>query len=234
MALRPGDDHYTAYVGPPLQYDFMGATQFRLLASLGLRGGDRVLDFGCGSLRAGRLLIPYLDPGCYFGVEPNEWLVRDAIANEIGEDMVRIKRPVFDDNDDFRADVFGTTFRFIVAQSIFSHASADVVVRALAGFRDVLVPGGHVACTFVDAPTSEMASHAPGWTYPACVRFTAGEVAGFFAQAGLASVRLPWYHPRQVWYLAARPGDWLPSPEECRHLGGAVLNAPEFSASVRG
>ena len=45
-ALRPGDDHYTAFVGPPAQYDFMGATQFRLLTALGLRSHHRVLDFG--------------------------------------------------------------------------------------------------------------------------------------------------------------------------------------------
>jgi len=24
--LRPGDSHYIAYVGPPQEYDFMGAT----------------------------------------------------------------------------------------------------------------------------------------------------------------------------------------------------------------
>ncbi len=35
--LRPGGAHYMAYVGPPRQYDYMGATQFRLLAALGLR-----------------------------------------------------------------------------------------------------------------------------------------------------------------------------------------------------
>jgi hypothetical protein len=58
--LTPGDMHYTAYVGPPAQYDFMGASQFRLLCTLGLRENHTLLDFGCGSLRAGRLLIPYL------------------------------------------------------------------------------------------------------------------------------------------------------------------------------
>ena len=61
-ALPPGARHYAAYVGPPEQYDFMGATQFRLLTTLGLREHHSVLDFGCGSLRAGRLLIPYLAP----------------------------------------------------------------------------------------------------------------------------------------------------------------------------
>ncbi len=58
-ALRPGDEHYSAYVGPPALYDLMGASQFRLLTALGLRERHSVLDFGCGSLRAGRLLLPY-------------------------------------------------------------------------------------------------------------------------------------------------------------------------------
>ena len=62
---------YRTYVGPSEQYDFMGATQFRLLTTLGLREHHSVLDFGCGSLRAGRLLIPYLLPGRYYGLEPN-------------------------------------------------------------------------------------------------------------------------------------------------------------------
>ena len=52
--LHPGDMHYRAYVGPPEQYDLMGATQFNLLCSLGLREWHRVLDFrlrgiACGS-----------------------------------------------------------------------------------------------------------------------------------------------------------------------------------------
>jgi hypothetical protein len=58
--LGAGAAHYTAFVGPPDQYDLMGATQFRLLTTLGLRDYHRLLDFGCGSLRVGRLLISYL------------------------------------------------------------------------------------------------------------------------------------------------------------------------------
>src|SRR5690242_5496000 len=81
--LPAGARHYTAYVGPPRDYDFMGATQFRLLTTLGLREHHSVLDFGCGSLRAGRLLIPYLLPGRYYGLDPNRWLIEDAVAREI-------------------------------------------------------------------------------------------------------------------------------------------------------
>ena len=83
--LKPGDFHYKAYVGAPAQYDFMGATQFRLLCTLGLRVNHCLLDFGCGSLRAGRLFINYLDEQKYYGIEPNKWLIEDAINNQVGK-----------------------------------------------------------------------------------------------------------------------------------------------------
>jgi SAM-dependent methyltransferase len=233
--LRPGAEHYLAYVGPPRQYDFMGATQFRLLTALGLREHHRVLDFGCGSLRAGRLLIPYLMPGHYHGIEPNKWLVEDAIANQVGVDMVRIKQPRFDDNAGFRCDVFGTDFDFIVAQSIFSHTLRELAVRGLRNFRAALAPGGLVACTFVDAAPAPPPTNvgADGWVYPDCVGFATDEVAGMFADAGLVGVRLPWFHPRQTWYLAATEAAHLPGEDELRLLDGVVLRDPEFQASVR-
>jgi hypothetical protein len=52
--------HHRAFVGQPQRYDVAAASQFALLFLLGLREHHRVLDFGCGSLRLGRLLIPYL------------------------------------------------------------------------------------------------------------------------------------------------------------------------------
>ncbi|MDP6144025.1 MAG: hypothetical protein QGF49_07785, partial [Candidatus Marinimicrobia bacterium] len=104
--LKAGDNHYMAYVGPPTQYDFMGATQFRLLSTLGLRANHSLLDFGCGSLRAGRLFLTYLDEGAYFGIEPNKWLIEDAIKNQIGKDLATLKKPNFDHNGDFKTDVF--------------------------------------------------------------------------------------------------------------------------------
>ena len=67
LDLNAGDEHYRAYVGPPADYDLVSAMVFNLLTSMGLRQHHRVLDIGCGSLRVGRLLIPYLNPKNYFG-----------------------------------------------------------------------------------------------------------------------------------------------------------------------
>ena len=61
--LGAGDSHYKAYVGPPKKYDLMGAMQFNLLTSFGLRDYHKLLDIGCGSLRSGKMLIPFFSPG---------------------------------------------------------------------------------------------------------------------------------------------------------------------------
>ena len=63
--------------------------------------------------------------------------------------------------------------------------------------------------------------------------FATNDVAGMFAEAGLVGLRLPWFHPRQAWYLAATEAAHLPGEEELRLLDGAVLRDPEFKASVR-
>jgi len=125
MALRPGDAHYKAYVGPPRRFDFMGATQFALLFHMGLRDHHTVLDFGCGSLRLGRSLIPYLQAGGYFGIDPNKWLIEDGIENELGQDGIQLKRPRFAYNTDFDCSIFGEKFDYIIAQSIFTHCGPN-------------------------------------------------------------------------------------------------------------
>lgn len=218
-ALRPAGDHYTAYVGPPEQYDYMGANQFALLYHLGLREHHRLLDFGCGSLRAGRLLIPYLSPGNYFGIEPNTWLVEDALARQLGGQQ-DLKQPTFSASADFRADVFGVTFDFILAQSIFSHSGPALTRTALESFAVVLGATGLAVATFMegDEDTPE------GWFYTGItkrgtVRYRPALIEKLASESGLLATRLPWLHPRQTWWLFGRQ---LPSPEQTASMIGRL------------
>jgi hypothetical protein len=86
-------------VGKPEEWDLVASCQVTLLLAAGLRdtpaGRRRV------RLPQGRMLIPYLRPERYFGVEPNRWLVEKGIEHELGRDLVRIKRPTFRIVDDF-------------------------------------------------------------------------------------------------------------------------------------
>ncbi|TJV53567.1 MAG: class I SAM-dependent methyltransferase [Mesorhizobium sp.] len=217
-------DHYSAFVGPPDQYDFMGATQFRLLCALGLREDHALLDFGCGSLRAGRLLIPYLKRGGYFGIDPNKWLIDDAIKDEIGEWLVRKKNCRFDYNDNFDSSVFGVKFDFVIAQSIFSHAGRAQVLKCLEGFRNNIEDDGIIAATFVVSENNESEYVGDEWVYPACVSYSEDTIAYFASTCSLKYVRIPWYHPRQSWFLFAKSARNLPDAgTAAKHLQGQVL-----------
>jgi cyclopropane fatty-acyl-phospholipid synthase-like methyltransferase len=203
LDLKPGDEHYRAYVGPPADYDLVSAMVFNLLTCTGLRQHHRVLDIGCGSLRVGRLLIPYLNRGNYVGVEPNRWLVEDGIENETGRDLVRIKAPVFS----FRASL--EEFReplgidYAVAQSIFSHCGKDLIKTWLSQVSLHLNDTGALFATFL--PDKED-SAASGWVYPGCVNYRAGTMAELAAESGLAFDVLDWAHPRQTWALFSKQG----------------------------
>ncbi len=208
----------------------MGATQFALLYALGIRQQHRLLDVGCGSLRAGRLFITYLEPGNYTGVDPNAWLVDEAIQHQIGRDLIRIKTPVFSTTDDFDFSELGT-FDFVVAQSIASHAGPRLVPRMLSSIRGALRPSGIAAVTFIHADPSDTGvvhiepgdDQWPEWLYPGCFSYRREVVESFVAGAGLAGFPISWYHPRQTWWLLALDRQALPSDEYVEQLTGQTL-----------
>lgn len=237
---RVGADNHRAYVGPPELYDLIGAAQFRLLTGLGLREDHRLLDFGCGSLRAGRLFIPYLLPGRYYGIDPNAWLIDEALRLEIGEDMLRLRAPRFDHNDQMRMDVFDTRFDMILAQSVFSHTGADLMLRGFQQAAQVLMPEGQFLFTVMPkgrpwtAPFPDGVTH-DGWVYPGCTRFTDPEVADLAAQAGLRAEPLAWFHPTQRWFRAVLPGQPALCAQEHDVLGsGRLLKVPRFPIGFSG
>jgi SAM-dependent methyltransferase len=222
-ALPAGADHYRAFVGPPDRYDFISSSQFSLLFTLGLRDHHRVLDFGCGSLRLGRLLIPFLRPGGYFGIEPNRWLIEEAIERELGRDAIRIKQPSFSFNDDFRCSVFGIKFDYIVAQSILTHCGLDLARRLLGELSGALAPSGIAAFSALEAEARDATPGASGWIYPSCVAYGKSTLVRLCAEAGLACRRIPWHHPEASWYVAALPKARLPTEDDMQFLRGVVL-----------
>jgi hypothetical protein len=57
----------------------------------GLKPQDTCVDYGCGTLRVGIHLIDYLNPGCYWGLEISDFLLREG-RKLIGDLSVE-KRP---------------------------------------------------------------------------------------------------------------------------------------------
>ena len=203
LGLKPGDSHYRAYVGPPEDYDLIAAMTFNLLTTLGLRQHHSLIDIGCGSLRIGRLLIPYLNQGKYFGVEPNRWLVEEGIKREIGETLVQIKRPTFFFSDSPETVVQATvSFDFALAQSIFSHCGLDLIKGWFSAISHSLAEAGALVATFLPGDEGSLRT---GWVYPECVNYRPATLERTAADVNLRFEILDWKHPRQTWALFAAP-----------------------------
>jgi SAM-dependent methyltransferase len=194
------DYRYRAYVGPADKYDLISANQFNLMTSLGLRDTHYLLDIGCGSLAGGRLFIPYLLPGRYYGVDPVKWLIQEGIKNEVGEDIIRVKNPVFRYSSDFDFSFFDRKFDYIIAQSIFSHAPEVLVRKCLMETSKVMKPTSSFAFTFFEGDENY---DGYSWVYPDFVSYTLEFMHNLFMEYGFDLKVLDWEHPfNQKWILA--------------------------------
>lgn len=191
------------FVGEKKNYDLIGAYQFVVLFQLGLREKHTLLDIGCGSLRAGRFFIQYLNPGHYFAMEPNDWLVKRAIDEEIGRDIFDIKYPFFSYNENFDFSVFNyDKFDFILAHSIFSHASKKQVEKCIAEVSKILSKKGVFIFTFCQGKENNKKDK---WTYPGKIEYKLLFIKNMLKRYGLTGHKMNYNSPGgQIWIKAER------------------------------
>jgi SAM-dependent methyltransferase len=126
----------------------LGQMQFDYLLRHGLEPGDRMLEIGCGNLRAGRLFIDYLDPGNYYGVDisPDILMAAQRTLIEFG---LQAKLPHLTLVDDLK---FGflpdAQFTVIHAHSVFSHSPLEVIEECLAHVGRIMTPDAVFDFTF--------------------------------------------------------------------------------------
>ncbi|KQY57357.1 MULTISPECIES: methyltransferase [unclassified Nocardioides] len=137
--------------GPRKSFAHAGRKQLMTLLHHGLNPDSKVLDIGCGSLRAGHWLVRLLDPGCYYGIEPNREMLEAGVDVLLGPEMVAAKRPTFSHRDDFSMAHFNETFDFYVARSIWSHASKPQIEVMLDGFVATSAPNATFMASYYPA-----------------------------------------------------------------------------------
>ena len=195
--------NYKSFVGPRNKYDISSALQFNLLTTLGLREHHSLLDLGCGSLRGGKLFIPYLLTGNYFGLEPEKWLVEEGIRNEIGKDQIKLKNPTFINNYNFDLSLCKRNFDFILAQSIFSHASSYQIEKCILEIKRKMKPTSIFVATYMKGSDNYKGKM---WVYPECVKYTEDFLNKLVNKQNLKIKNIEWPHPnQQTWIMIYHP-----------------------------
>lgn len=192
-------DH-RSYVGPKDKYEEIGKHQTEVMKKSGLQSSHKLLDIGCGSLRGGKHLIGYLDRGNYCGIEPNEGLLKKGIKIELDEDIAKDKKPEFNHNNKFDLNVFDCKFDFILAQSIFSHACPEQILKCLKEAEAILNKGGKFVFNYIKGSSDYTGKI---WVFPNGCRYTENRMLEFVRKAGLFIEESNFNHPNGLTWLIA-------------------------------
>jgi len=130
------------------RFEIAGRTLLAVLLREGLYPNSKVLDIGCGCLRGGYWLIHFLDKNCYFGIEPNKKMLDAGIKHLLEPGLIAEKNPRFDNNSDFSFAIFKEKFDFLVAFSIWTHASKPQIQTMLDGFAETTDKNGKFITTY--------------------------------------------------------------------------------------
>lgn len=126
----------------------LGQMQFDYLRDHGLVPEDRMLEIGCGNLRAGRLFIDHLRPGNYYGIDISPEILLAAQQTLVRHDL-REKLPYLTLVNDLRlAHLPDGYFTVVHAHSVFSHSPLPVIDECLSHVGRVLAPGGFFDFTY--------------------------------------------------------------------------------------
>lgn len=138
----------------------IGELQALFLKSQGLLPRHRLLDIGCGSLRAGLPLCRYLNPGHYFGIDISESLIRAGYEQEIVTAGLADRLP-FENLaviTGFQVP-FATLFDFGLATSVFTHMPLENYTACLLQMRSHFIVGAQIFATvFEGSGTVEQVS----------------------------------------------------------------------------
>ncbi|MFF5264959.1 class I SAM-dependent methyltransferase [Actinomadura viridis] len=129
-------------------WNALGRLQFDYLVGHGLKPSDRMLEIGCGNLRAGHLFIGHLDAGHYHGIDISPdilFAAQDTLVEYGLQDKLPCLTPVRDLRLAFLPE---RHFTVVHAHSVFSHSPISVIEECLANVGRVLAPGGFFDFTF--------------------------------------------------------------------------------------
>ena len=130
------------------RWNALGQMQFDYLIGHGLLPEHRMLDIGCGNLRAGRWFVNHLEPGHYYGIDISPDILiaaQHTLRTYQLQDRLPYLTPVSNLRFEFLPDGW---FDVVHAHSVFSHSPIEVIEECFAHVGRILAADGHFDFTF--------------------------------------------------------------------------------------
>jgi len=181
-------------------FDKLGKFQFNFMIKEGLKQDHVLLDIGCGSLRAGKYFIAYLNSGNYLGIDKQEVLIQKGKTHEIDQQVLAQKKPEFVISSDFDFFQFSKKPDFVLAQSLFIHLCPRDIKHCLSNLSLFCPKHCRVYATFCEAPKrviNILPSHS-GRRF----EYTPKQMAKFGKKTGWKMQYIgDWGHPRNQKFI---------------------------------
>ncbi len=138
--------------------------EFNFLCRQGMARDSRVLDYGCGGLRLGALLIEFLDEGNYVGADVTDGFVR--IGRNRISDLVAEKKPTFFDiGGSIDALLDCKPFDFIVSTAVLYHIPDQELNLYLENMSRIMSHGTRAYIDFTASAAQMIRTGEMTWHY---------------------------------------------------------------------
>lgn len=171
-----------------------------------LRPHDELLEVGSGAGHLAYQAAQYLNPGHYYGIEPNQWTMEEF--KKFDPNVAKVLEETgahFDSNDQLDFSVFGdTAFDVIFSHSILSHASVDQLDTYFAGIKKYLKSDG-AALASLHYDLENNCEESSEWVYPDITWFKWETLENIAKKYNLVVIARP---EIKEYYMSRREDDW--------------------------
>jgi SAM-dependent methyltransferase len=139
-------------------WDRVGERQLAFLKERGLLPEHKLLDVGCGALRAGVHFMGYLRHGNYYGIDKEEELILAGIEVEMPRYGVEEAHPHLRAVEGFSLEHLpeDVRFDFAIAHSIFTHIVPELIEQCLKSVVPRLRSTGTFFATYHRSPDGKV------------------------------------------------------------------------------
>ena len=139
--------------------------EFNFLKRQGLNSQSIFVDYGCGSVRLGHVLIPYLDPAHYHGIDMTDDFFKLGLE-QIDENLILEKKPhcaIISDDEITRLSKKNVDYIF--SSAVLYHVPENEMTTYFSNIIRLMNETTKAYIDFTDAPEKKQISSMT-WHYP--------------------------------------------------------------------